>query len=161
MPRGWIREDGPYSISWRSRDGGAVFTVEVTAQQGTDPLAALGEAEEILRPEAKTYRKLRLRSVNGEHGPSADWEFTWTPRKASARDHLAKGVEYHQYRRVISTATATSVLTWTTSAADWDTLRPTLARVLALFQPPCGDPVTIRGLKSTRTLRRVCHDDAQ
>ncbi|MEU8175210.1 serine/threonine-protein kinase [Microbispora hainanensis] len=136
VPRDWIREDGPYSISWRSRDGAAVFTVEVTAQRGTDPLAALGEAEEILRPDAKTYRKLRLRSVNGKHGPSADWEFIWTPRKASARDHLVKGVEYHQYRRVISTATATSVLTWTTPAADWDDLRPTLVRVLALFQPP-------------------------
>lgn len=136
VPRGWIREERPYSTSWRSRDGGAAFTVEVTAQRGTDPLAALGEAEEILRPSATTYRKLRLRAVTGEHGPSADWEFTWTPRKASARDHLTKGVEYHQYRRVISTGTTTSVLTWTTPAADWDALRPTLVRVLALFQPP-------------------------
>ncbi|MGI5153678.1 serine/threonine-protein kinase [Microbispora sp. CA-102843] len=136
VPRDWTREERPYSTSWRSRDGGAAFTVEVTAQRGTDPLAALGEAEEILRPVAKTYRKLRLRAVTGEHGPSADWEFTWTPRKASARDHLAKGVEYHQYRRVISTGTTTSVLTWTAPAADWDTLRPTLVKVLSLFQPP-------------------------
>ncbi|MEU8277010.1 serine/threonine-protein kinase [Microbispora bryophytorum] len=136
VPRGWAREDLPYSTSWRSRDGGAAFTVEVTGQRGTDPLAALGEAEEILRPDARTYRKLRLRAVTGEHGPSADWEFTWTPRRASARDHLAKGVEYHQYRRVISTGTTTSVLTWTAPAADWDALRPTLVRVLSLFQPP-------------------------
>ncbi|MBE3010534.1 serine/threonine protein kinase [Microbispora sp. NEAU-D428] len=136
VPRDWTLEERPYSTSWRSREGGATFTVEVTAQRGTDPLAALGEAEEILRPAAKAYRKLRLRAVTGEHGPSADWEFTWTPRKASARDHLAKGVEYHQYRRVISTGTTTSVLTWTTPTADWDALRPTLVRVLALFQPP-------------------------
>ncbi|WP_051761831.1 serine/threonine-protein kinase [Microbispora rosea] len=140
VPRGWTREDGPYSTSWRSHDGEAVFTVEVTAQRGTDPLAALGEAEEILRPDAGTYRKLRLRTVTGEHGASADWEFTWTPRKASARDHLAKGVKYHQYRRVISTDTTTSVLTWTTPAAGWDALRPTLVRVLALFQPPSAVP---------------------
>ncbi|XVQ85755.1 protein kinase domain-containing protein [Microbispora siamensis] len=140
VPRGWTREERPYSTSWRSRDGAATFTVEVTAQRGTDPLAALGEAEEILRPAAKTYRKLRLRAVTGEHGPSADWEFTWTPLKASARDHLAKGVEYHQYRRVISTGTTTSVLTWTTPAADWGTLRPTLVRVLSLFQPPSLGP---------------------
>ncbi|TQS20488.1 serine/threonine-protein kinase [Microbispora sp. KK1-11] len=136
VPRGWTREDRPYSTTWRSRDGEAAFTVEVTAQRGTDPLAALREAEEILRPDAKTYRKLRLRAVTGEQGASADWEFTWTPRKASARDHLAKGVEYHQYRRVISTGTTTSVLTWTTPAAGWDALRPTLVRVLSLFQPP-------------------------
>lgn len=136
VPRGWTREDRPYSTTWRSRDGGAAFTVEVTAQRGTDPLAALGEAEEILRPDAGTYRKLRLKAVTGEQGPSADWEFTWTPRKSSARDHLTKGVEYHQYRRVISTGTTTSVLTWTALAADWDALRPTLTRVLSLFQPP-------------------------
>ncbi|WP_182901725.1 serine/threonine-protein kinase [Microbispora sp. H10830] len=136
VPRGWTREDRPYSTSWRSRDGGAAFTVEVTAQRGTDPLAALGEAEDILRPDATAYHKLRLRAVTGEQGLSADWEFTWTPRKASARDHLAKDVEYHQYRRVISTDTTTSVLTWTAPAADWDALRPTLVRVLSLFQPP-------------------------
>ncbi|MEU6409613.1 serine/threonine-protein kinase [Microbispora sp. NPDC046933] len=139
-PRDWTREERPYSTSWRSRDGGAAFTVEVTAQRGTDPLAALGEAEAFLRPAATTYRKLRLRAVTGEHGPSADWEFIWTPRKASARDHLAKGVEYHQYRRVISTGTTTSVLTWTTPAADWDALRPTLVKVLSLFQPPSAVP---------------------
>ncbi|WP_169983674.1 serine/threonine-protein kinase [Microbispora sp. H10836] len=135
VPRGWTREEGPYSTSWRSRDGATAFTVEVTAQRGTDPLAALSEAEEILRPSAKTYRRLRLEAVTGEHGPAADWEFTWTPRKASARDHLAKGVEYHQYRRVISTGTTTSVLTWTTPAAGWDALEPTLVRVLSLFRP--------------------------
>ncbi|MBX6384099.1 MAG: serine/threonine protein kinase [Microbispora sp.] len=135
VPRGWTREEGPYSTSWRSRDGKASFTVEVTAQRGTDPLAALRGAEEMFRPSAETYHRLRLKAVTGEHGPAADWEFTWTPRKASARDHLAKGVEYHQYRRVISTSTTTSVLTWTTPAADWDTLRPTLVKVLSLFDP--------------------------
>lgn len=135
VPRDWAREDRPYATVWRSRDGSAAFTVEVTAQRGTDPLAALGEAEKILRPEAQTYHRLKLKTATGEHGPTADWEFTWVPRKASARDHLAKGVEYHQYRRVISTDTTTSVLTWTTTAAEWDALRPTLVRVLSLFQP--------------------------
>ncbi|WP_169948995.1 serine/threonine-protein kinase [Microbispora sp. H11081] len=135
VPRGWTREDGQYSTSWRARDGGAAFTIEVTAQRGTDPLAALGEAEEILRPEAKAYHRLRLKAVTGEYGPAADWEFTWTPRRTSTRDHLTKGVEYHQYRRVISTDTTTSVLTWTTSADSWDALRPTLVRVLSLFRP--------------------------
>ncbi|WP_432927579.1 serine/threonine-protein kinase [Microbispora sp. CA-135349] len=136
VPRGWAREKGPYSTTWRSRDGEATFTVEVTAQRGTDPLAALGEAEVILRPVATTYRKLRLETVTSRHGPAADWEFTWTPRTASARDHLDKGVKYHQYRRVISTATTTSVLTWTAPADGWDALWPTLVRVLSLFQPP-------------------------
>ncbi|GAA4200456.1 serine/threonine-protein kinase [Microbispora amethystogenes] len=136
VPRDWTREDQPYTIAWRAPDDAAALVVEVTAQSGTDPLAALGEAEAIFLPTAKSYRKLRLKPVTSPYGPSADWEFTWKPRKASEGDHLVKGVGYHQYRRVISTGTTTSVLTWTARASDWDALRPTLVKVFSLFQPP-------------------------
>ncbi|WP_182873182.1 serine/threonine-protein kinase [Microbispora sp. H10670] len=138
VPRDWTREDQPYTIAWRAPDDAAALVVEVTAQSGTDPLAALGEAEAIFLPTAKSYRKLRLKPVTSPYGPTADWEFTWKPRKAPAGDHLVKGVGYHQYRRVISTGTTTSVLTWTTRATDWDALRPTLVKVLSLFQPPAA-----------------------
>ncbi|WP_405087690.1 serine/threonine-protein kinase [Microbispora sp. NBC_01389] len=138
VPRDWTREDQPYTIVWRAPDDGAALVVEVTAQSGTDPLAALGEAEAIFLPTAKSYRKLRLKPVTSPYGPTADWEFTWKPRKVAEGDHLVEGVRYHQYRRVISTGTTTSVLTWTTRASDWDALRPTLAKVFSLFQPPAA-----------------------
>ncbi|GAA0404829.1 hypothetical protein GCM10009530_66210 [Microbispora corallina] len=136
VPKGWTREDGDYAVRWLDPRGAAQLTVEVTAQSGTDPLGALHEAEAILYPTVKGYRKLRLRSTTTPYGPAADWEFSWTQRKASAPDHLGKGVAYHQYRRVISTPTTTSVLTWTTTAADWDRLRPTLVKAFQMFQPP-------------------------
>jgi hypothetical protein len=135
VPKEWTLEQTDYSQRWLDPDGRAQFTVEVTAQSGTDPLGALHEAEAILYPNVKDYEKLRLKSVSSTYGTVADWEFTFTQRKASPETHLAKGVTYHQYRRVISTGTTTSVLTWTTVAADWNLLRPTLLKVFKLFEP--------------------------
>ncbi|MFC0866047.1 serine/threonine-protein kinase [Sphaerimonospora cavernae] len=136
VPRAWTIEQAEFSTRWLDPEGRAQLEVEVTAQSGTDPLGTLREAEAIL--DAKDYRKLRLRAISSKYGTAADWEFTWTRRKASAESHLARGTAYHQARRVISTETTTSVLTWTTTADDWERLRPTLTRVFALFQPPTG-----------------------
>ncbi|MCT9935155.1 serine/threonine protein kinase [Planotetraspora sp. A-T 1434] len=136
VPKDWTLDQTDYSTWWLDPEGRAQLNVEVTGQSGTDPLGALHEAEAILYPSVKAYRKLRLKTVTSKYGTAADWEFTWTQRKASAETHLAKGVAYHQFRRVISTGTTTSVLTWTTMADDWDRLRPTLIKVFALFQPP-------------------------
>ncbi|GAA1017856.1 hypothetical protein Aple_027600 [Acrocarpospora pleiomorpha] len=136
VPKKWRLEETEYSLWWLDPDGRAQLNVEVTNQSGTDPLAALHEAEAFLYPNVKNYAKLRLRSVTTKHGTAADWEFTWQQRKTSADTHLVKGVTYHQYRRVISTGTTTSVLTWTTMADDWERLRPTLVRVFRLYEPP-------------------------
>ncbi|WP_214106952.1 serine/threonine-protein kinase [Acrocarpospora catenulata] len=136
VPRKWRLERTEYSLWWLDPDGRAQLNVEVTNQSGTDPLGALHEAEAILYPNVKNYEKLRLRSVSSKHGTAADWEFTWLQQKTSVDTHLVKGVYYHQYRRVISTGTTTSVLTWTTMADDWDRLRPTLIRVFRMYEPP-------------------------
>ncbi|MBP2704581.1 serine/threonine protein kinase [Microbispora sp. RL4-1S] len=138
VPKGWTMETTDYTTRWLDPKGAARLTVEVTAQSGTDPLGALQEAEAMTRPTVDAYRKMRLRAVTTPAGAAADWEFTWTQRKASAESHLAKGAAYHQYRRVIATGTTTSVLTWTTDAAEWDRLRPTLVRAFALFTPPAS-----------------------
>ncbi|MEZ0074609.1 serine/threonine-protein kinase [Planotetraspora sp. GP83] len=136
VPKDWTLEQTDYSTRWLDPEGRAQLNIEVTGQSGTDPLGALHEAEAILYPSVKAYRKLRLKTVTSKYGTAADWEFTWTQRKASADTHLTKGVAYHQFRRVISAGTTTSVLTWTTMADDWDRLRPTLIKVFTLFQPP-------------------------
>lgn len=136
VPKDWTLEQTEYSLWWLDPEGRAQLNIEVTSQSGTDPLGALREAEAILYPNVKAYRELRLKSVSSAHGTAADWEFTWKQRKSSSETHLVKGVTYHQFRRVISTGTTTSVLTWTTVADDWDRLRPTLIKVFKLFGPP-------------------------
>lgn len=136
VPRGWTAEQSEFSTRWVDPKGRAQFSVEVTAQSGTDPLGTLREAEAIFK--AKDYRKLRLKTISSKHGVAADWEFTWTQRGASEENHLAGRGTYRQVRRVLSTGTTTSVLTWTTRSGDWERLRPTLARAFALFQPPAG-----------------------
>ncbi len=135
VPKEWTLEQTAYSQRWLDPDGRAQLTIEVTAQSGTDPLGALHEAEAILYPNVKAYEKLRLRSVSNKYGPAADWEFTWRQLKSAPETHLVKGVTYHRFRRVISTGTTTSVLTWTTMADDWNRLRPTLIKVFKLFEP--------------------------
>ncbi|WP_433498728.1 serine/threonine-protein kinase [Sphaerimonospora sp. CA-214678] len=136
VPRQWTAEQAEFSARWTDPEGRAQFSVEVTAQSGTDPLGMLREAEAMFK--AKDYRKLRLRTISSKHGTAADWEFTWTRRAASGEGHLAGRGTYRQVRRVLSTGTTTSVLTWTTRAADWERLRPTLTRAFALFRPPAG-----------------------
>jgi hypothetical protein len=121
-------------MRWYDPRSGAQLTVEVTAQGGTDPLGALREARESLRPTASAYREVRLKHASTKYGTAADWEFTWTPRKSQA--YLAKGVAYHQYRRIISSGATTSMVTWTTTADQWDRLRPTLVKSFSLFTPP-------------------------
>ncbi|MBO3750205.1 serine/threonine protein kinase [Streptosporangiaceae bacterium NEAU-GS5] len=136
VPKEWTAEPTDYSHWWLDPAGKASLNVEVNSQPGTDPVATLHEAEAILYPSVKNYSKLRLKAVaDYRYGTAADWEFTWKQRKASAESHLAAGVTYHQFRRVISTSTGTSVLTWTTNADDWPRLRPTLVKVLKLYEP--------------------------
>ncbi|MEV0971490.1 serine/threonine-protein kinase [Microtetraspora glauca] len=139
VPRDWVRftSVGREAVyQWLDPSSRARFDIEITRQSGTDALGSLREAEAIFYPEVKGYQRLRLASVSSEHGTAADWEFTFRPRASSPRNHLEKGVTYHQFRRVLSTGATTSVLTWTTVAEDWDTLRPTLSRIVALFTPP-------------------------
>ncbi|WP_066934790.1 serine/threonine-protein kinase [Microtetraspora fusca] len=135
VPRGWTRSPGsPYR--WLDPAGDARFEIEITRQRGTDPLGSLREAEAVLYPDVKAYRRLGLASVSSEYGTAADWEFTFRPGPSQARTGLKRGVTYHQFRRVLSTEATTSVLTWTTTAEDWETLRPTLSRIVTLFTPP-------------------------
>lgn len=134
VPRGWTVRRGKFSTWWLDPEGRAQFHIEVTAQSGTDPLGTLREAESLFH--AKDYRRLRLTTVATKYGTAADWEFTWTRDKTSAKTRLVKGTAHHQLRRVISTGTTTSVLTWTTTTGDWERLLPTLTKVLAHFQPP-------------------------
>ncbi|GII52311.1 hypothetical protein Pth03_07000 [Planotetraspora thailandica] len=136
VPKDWNRVPADFAMWWFDPKGRGQLTVEVTEQSGTDPLGALREAEAMLRPTVTGYTKVRLKSSSTKYGPAADWEFTWTQRKASDNAHLAKGVAYHQFRRVISTDTTTSVLTWTTTAADWERLRATQRKAFSLFKPP-------------------------
>lgn len=136
VPRGWTAEQSEFSTRWTDPKGRAQFSVEVTAQSGTDPLGMLREAEAMLK--AKDYRKLRLKTVSSKHGAAADWEFTWTRQAAPGENRLTGRGTYRQLRRVLSTGTTTSVLTWTTRADDWERLRPTLTRAFTLFQPPAG-----------------------
>jgi eukaryotic-like serine/threonine-protein kinase len=136
VPKNWNRVPADFAMWWFDPQGRAQLTVEVTGQSGTDPLGALREAEAMLRPTVTGYTKVRLRSSSTTYGTAADWELTWTQRRASAEAHLSKGVAYHQYRRVISTGTTTSVLTWTTTAAEWARFRPTLQKAFSLFKPP-------------------------
>jgi serine/threonine protein kinase len=136
VPKDWTPDHTEYSQWWLDPNGRAQLNIEVTAQSGTDPLGALHEAEAILYPNVKSYRELRLKTVSVKNGTAADWEFTWKQRKEAPETHLAKGVVYHRLRRVISTATATSVLTWTTIADDWNRLRPTMVKVFKLYEPP-------------------------
>jgi hypothetical protein len=136
VPKEWTAEPAQYAHWWLDPEGKATLNVEVNSQPGTDPLATLHEAEAIVYPAVKNYAKLRLKTVaDYRYGTAADWEFTWRQRKASAETHLTAGVTYHQFRRVISTSTGTSVLTWTTNADDWLRLRPTLVKVLKLYEP--------------------------
>jgi serine/threonine protein kinase len=133
-PRQWTRRPTDSGMRWYDPRSGAQLTVEVTTQGGTDPLGALREARASLRPTATVYREVRLKHASTKGGTAADWEFGWTPRTSQA--YLAKGVAYHQYRRIISSGATTSVVTWTTTADQWDRLRPTLVKSFSLFTPP-------------------------
>ncbi|GAA1265339.1 hypothetical protein Psi02_06710 [Planotetraspora silvatica] len=133
-PRAWTRRPTDSGIRWYDPRSGAQLIVEVIAQAGTDPLKELSDGQVNLRPTMTAYRKIRLKETPSTYGTAADWEFTWTQRKSQA--YLAKGVTYHQYRRIIATESTTSVLTWTTTADQWDGLRPTLVKSLSLFTPP-------------------------
>ncbi|ADG90204.1 hypothetical protein TBS_16820 [Thermobispora bispora] len=136
VPRGWTRQqDGEFAMVWIDPKGRANLRIEVTAQRGTDALAALREAEAILEPTVKGYRSIRLTTAASKYGDAADWEFTWTQRTSSPDSLLKRGVAYHQLRRVISTANTTGVLTWTTKAEEWERMRPTLTKLLSLFRP--------------------------
>ncbi|NAS23447.1 protein kinase [Herbidospora sp. NEAU-GS84] len=134
-PRTWKRTVGEYAVWWVDPRKRGHLSIEVTNQVGTDPLAALHEAEAILYPNVEAYRKLRLKTVGSKLGSAADWEFTWRQVRNARDTHLVKGQTYHQYRRVISTETTTTVLTWTTTAAEWDRMRPTLLRVFRAYSP--------------------------
>ncbi|GLX01109.1 serine/threonine-protein kinase [Microtetraspora sp. NBRC 16547] len=139
VPRDWTRATSggrDTAYQWLDPAGRSRFDIEITRQSGTDALASLREAEAVLYPDVQAYQRLRLTSASSEYGTVADWEFTFRPRGSSARNNLEKGVTYHQFRRVLSTGTTTSVLTWTTVAEDWDSLRPTLTRIVSLFTPP-------------------------
>ncbi|WP_067173936.1 serine/threonine-protein kinase [Microtetraspora niveoalba] len=139
VPRDWTRFTslGRQSwYQWLDSARNARFEIEITRQRGTDPLGSLHEAEAVLYPDVKAYRRLRLASASSEYGTAADWEFTFRPGPSSSRTGLKQGVTYRQFRRVLSTGATTSVLTWTAPADEWESLRPTLARVVALFTPP-------------------------
>ncbi|GAA4580234.1 hypothetical protein GCM10023194_08030 [Planotetraspora phitsanulokensis] len=133
-PRGWTRRAVDAGTRWYDPRSGAQLTVEVIAQPGTDPLQELRGGEVSLRPTMTAYRKIRLKETPSEYGTAADWEFTWTQRRSQA--YLAKGVTYHQYRRIIATESTASVLTWTTTADQWERLRPTIVKSISLFTPP-------------------------
>ncbi|GAA4569762.1 serine/threonine-protein kinase [Planotetraspora kaengkrachanensis] len=133
-PKGWTRRAVDGGTRWYDPRSGAQLTVEVIAQPGTDPLKELRDGQVSLRPTMTAYRKIRLNETSSEYGTAADWEFTWTQRKSQA--YLAKGVTYHQYRRIIATESTASVLTWTTTADQWERLRPTIVRSISLFTPP-------------------------
>ncbi|WP_061290760.1 serine/threonine-protein kinase [Herbidospora cretacea] len=134
-PRTWKRSVGEYSVWWVDPRRRGHLSIEMTNQVGTDPLAALHEAEAFLYPNVEAYRKLRLKTVGSRLGSAADWEFTWRQVRDAKETHLVKGETYHQYRRVISTETTTTVLTWTTTAAEWERMRPTLLRVFRAYAP--------------------------
>ncbi|GAB1819934.1 serine/threonine-protein kinase [Herbidospora sp. RD11066] len=134
-PRAWKRSVGEYSVWWVDPRNRGHLSIEMTNQVGTDPLAALHEAEAFLYPNVEAYTKLRLKTVGSKLGSAADWEFTWRQVRNAKETHLVKGETYHQYRRVISTETTTTVLTWTTTAAEWERMRPTLLRVFRAYSP--------------------------
>ena len=49
---------------------------------------------------------------------------------------------YHEIRRVIFTGYTTTILSWVTTDAEWDRLKPTMEAVFRRYQAPEGDLIT-------------------